>query len=402
MAKKGVIIAVSIVGLVISLLLLLWYYYPQMNIQGLSCSSNNGCEKLASSKYSTILNIPLSVFGIYLYLFTLYTSIIQLILNYETEINRLYNLLLLLLYISVLLVDAVLFSKMIKNSVYCFYCIGTYVVNLLIFSVYLLEINKTKVGKVSFILEYIRIFKNRDARVIMIMHLFSVILMIPAVDSINIYVKNYAGRRHSMQVLNDNISNIANKSSLDTSILPDSLIAVGSKEPVVIIYLFSDFLCSHCLQWHEVESKILEEYGDRVAIKYYIYPMDSRCNKYVSRTINPYSCEVNSAMILAAQNGLYEKLSNKYFEMVNGIGGRFSDKDLKFFDDFFEKNGVQTDYRQNLSIRNYLIKNIEYASRLAIHSTPTIIINNHPVRGMFEYEVYKTIIDSEILKVNKQ
>ena len=386
------------IGLIISLMLLLWHYNPQINIEGFSCGSNSGCGKLVSSNYSTFLNIPLPFFGIYLYIFTLYTSIIQLVINYNEEMNRLLDLVFLYVYMFVLFADLVLFSKMIQNDAYCLFCLGTYVVNLILFIIYLIMVIMFSSCKIRFLFKQFGIFKNKDVRAISIIYLVSIFLMIPAVDSINIYIRSHAARKRSTHVLNNNISDLAKKTTLDTSFLQDSLISIGSKKPVVTIWLFSDFLCSHCLGWHDIENRILEEYKDRVAIKYYLYPMDSRCNKYVTRTINQYSCEVNSAMILAAQTGLYDKLIKKYFKIVNRGGGRFSEKDLELVDDFFKNNGIKPDYRNNADIRDYLMKNIEYATRLAIFTTPTIIINNHPVRGLFEYDVYKRIIDSEIQK----
>ncbi len=80
------------------------------------------------------------------------------------------------------------------------------------------------------------------------------------------------------------------KFAVDTTKVP---IIGDPYAPKVIVILF-DYNCPHCRETHEMLEKTKQKYGNELAIVYLPVPLDSKCNKLVRHTspTNRYSCDL--------------------------------------------------------------------------------------------------------------
>ncbi|MBN2715251.1 MAG: thioredoxin domain-containing protein [Deltaproteobacteria bacterium] len=87
---------------------------------------------------------------------------------------------------------------------------------------------------------------------------------------------------------------------VETGVTEDGLPWIGAANPVVTITEFFDYECSHCRQALHGLHRLLEANPDRLRLVLRHFPLNSDCNRFISRPIYPYSC-VNAKMANCAR-----------------------------------------------------------------------------------------------------
>jgi uncharacterized membrane protein/protein-disulfide isomerase len=75
---------------------------------------------------------------------------------------------------------------------------------------------------------------------------------------------------------------------------PHAVPLVGSPDAPYVVSLFFDFKCSHCQRLHALLEEAIRRYNGALAFALCPAPLNTACNPYVSRDIEPYrdSCEL--------------------------------------------------------------------------------------------------------------
>ena len=160
----------------------------------------------------------------------------------------------------------------------------------------------------------------------------------------------------------------------------------GSQNPLIKVYVFTDFLCSACYKFYNTEKYMLAKYGDRVQFVYYHYPLDSTCNKYFDDTLYPESCTASKSMYAAAKAGFFEEYFFMHFHDYREIKENYGDKSAEYVlmivdrtSDKFNigKSKLKTfsDLFNSPSFPDEITDNIEFAEKMKISGTPTVYIN---------------------------
>lgn len=191
-----------------------------------------------------------------------------------------------------------------------------------------------------------------------------------------------------------------NSAPVENIILPDSRLVAGNPNAELKIIVFTDFLCSFCYKFFEVEEYLLERFKDRIKIEYHSFPLDRDCNATIQRTIYNNSCIASAAMIASAEQGLFSRYSTLHFHNYKSIKAVYNKEIAARLLNYM---GTATDTGRFIKIMDSqataeMIKNdIALAGQYKINATPTIFIGNKRITGARQKEEIEAIIE-EMLK----
>jgi serine/threonine-protein kinase len=95
--------------------------------------------------------------------------------------------------------------------------------------------------------------------------------------------------------------------------LPPARAVIGPQFPRLVLTEFTDTLCSHCAQMHEVLKELRIRFGpDAFSVAPHQYPLDSGCNSAIKGESNPVRC-------LAARVQICAEGAPNEFEFVGSL-----------------------------------------------------------------------------------
>ena len=179
--------------------------------------------------------------------------------------------------------------------------------------------------------------------------------------------------------------------------LPKSRLMEGSTDAKVQIVVFTDFLCSACYKLFQMETDLRSQYGDRIAVIYYNYPLDQACNSFVQHTVYPSSCMAAKAMLSAADMNVFSQYALSHFSRYAEYNkGRYNrERALETASGLVDAGQFQRKM-DSASIDEIVKRDIQLAKTLNIKVTPTLFINGKRMEGAPDKEVMERIIAKEI------
>jgi len=397
----------SVSGVLISGLLLYQHYFPDFEMGFLSCGKgfSNPCIAVGQSNYSMIFGIPVAAFGL---LYFILIAFLILIADYAQD--KYYKILCGLLFpliLAGLISDVILGIIMIKIGELCSLCVSTYVINILLFIMLFLFIKKYfNINNIKESLgDFFKPADSDEKASLSLSILFAFFLAFAIFTSANI-VKMKSGPAKTPESQKSKLLTNFFSQKQEQIDFPQSNLTIGKSDAKVKIYIFNDFLCSACYKLYQIEKFIVAKYKNKVQIIYYHYPLDSTCNKYVDDSVYPNSCLASQSMYAAAEAGFFEEYfythfsnySNYHdgFEKVN-IDSNLS-QTVKQFKIKPELNLKFETAMQNGSVKNQISAHIEFAEKIKIEATPTLVIAGRKVVGVPPRELLEAIIDTELSK----
>jgi|GEM_PF-6575815 hypothetical protein len=209
------------------------------------------------------------------------------------------------------------------------------------------------------------------------------------------YQKNAA----DMQIKSESIDRFISdfyKSSFSDMSLPEASIAYGSADSKIKIAIFTDFMCSACGKSHEVINRLIKKYPKDIYIQYYLYPLDSQCNKDIRITLYKNSCMLSKYMIMASIEGMYPETETYYYDKNSIIRNSFKRGDYSLLKEFFSSRGriIRPDIEREA--REIISRDVKLAGILGIESMPVMFINGRQINGAYPYEYIDAIIKIEL------
>lgn len=397
----------SVTGAVISGVLLYQHYFPDFEMGFITCGKgfSNPCITVGQSKYSILFGLPVASYGL---LYFILMSFLILVADYAQD--KFYKILCGIIFpliIIGLVSDVVLGILMIKIGEICQLCIFTYVINIILFIIMFMFIrnNFTKDEIISSITKYFKPDNSDEKATLSLSILFAFFLAFAVFTSTNI-IKMKAGVNKTPESQKSKLlANFYNQNPEQIDFIKSNL-KIGDDNAKVKIYIFNDFLCSACYKLYQVEKSIIAKYKNRIQIVYYHYPLDSACNRYMDDSVYLNSCMASQSMYAAAESGFFEE----YFYI------HFSD--YASYKDSFEKDNITNNLTQtgkqfkikpeskqkfesimeNKSGDSQIKEHIEFAEKLKIEATPTLIITGRKIVGVPPKEILESIIDTELSK----
>lgn len=397
----------SFSGAILSGILLYQHYYPEMELGFLSCGRgfSNPCIAVGQSPYASILGMPLAAFGIFY--FTLITFL-MLIADYAEEYY--YHIFMGLIFPIVIagtLTDVVLGIIMIKIGEICTLCLWTYIIN--VFFVIILFLYLKKISDRNKLIEIIKNFIRPDTpdrkAVLALFIVFVFFLAFSVFTGSNILKEKAGNNKAPKSQISKLVEGFYNQEPENIN-FPGSPLKLGNPEAKIKIYAFTDFLCSACYKFYQLEKYILAKYKNDVAIIYYHYPLDASCNRHMDDSVYPGSCLASKSVYAASEAGFF---SDYFFIHFSGYKG-YKDG---FTQDILNKNllsalkesgkGEQDKLKFTEAIKSQaaldqIKAHIEFAESIKIEATPTVYIGGRKIVGVPPKEFLDAIIINELKK----
>ncbi|MBN2039702.1 MAG: thioredoxin domain-containing protein [Spirochaetes bacterium] len=408
--KKYIVPAMilSIIGGFLSVLLLTQHYNVNSGIVTFLCgdSVNNFCKELSSSGYSTLFGYPVAVYGFLFYFFILINSIF---LFYAGEDYRYAYLFIALPLASAALIASVIFIIiMIKVQMFCSMCLLAHLINLLLLIVMLFYFRKIKSSEgfnVSSLLDkYTDIIKTSShARAALSIFIAFIIFFIFSVFSVSKVIDSGASRKASFKTLAYYLTRY-NKAEPEKLNLHNSTLVSGEEEAELKIIVFTDFLCSYCYKFHVIEKGLIKKFKDSIRFEYYNFPLDTQCNKNVTRSVYPNSCIASKAMFAAAKLGFFHEYINEHFNNYKELKKNYSLEKAAGLLNNIGRDSLKGKFISLVNSREISVmlqKDINAAKKNSINATPSIFIAGKRVGGVVPVQVFEAIISKELRKPGK-
>lgn len=406
-------IILTIAGAVLSGVLLMQHYYPDANMGFLSCGTgiDNPCLTVGLSDAGNFFGIPTAAFGLLFYLFFLF---VLLIADYAgAEYYELALYILLPLTAVSLVIDVILGILMIKMGEFCTHCFYTYLVNIALFILLIFiyrfirregETNSPLKERLRALLSIGETESHKKAAFSSFI-LFSILLVF-AVFSTNTVMTMKSGKNNiPRSQVQRFISDFYKKKPINMQI-PDSPYLLGEKKAPLTLYVFTDYLCSACYGFYKVEKYLLSRFKGKIRVMYYHYPLDSLCNRDVTRTVYKNSCIASRAMHAALDQGIFSPYIVQHFSRYKELRKDYSEEwATEILADIRKENSYLTTTSNQFKKIMYEPETTEMINRqidtsvaLKINATPTIVFQGRKIVGVPPAELMIPLIENELRK----
>lgn len=385
-AKRIAITLLALIGLGLSIELCVVYYNANFAIDAApsvcAISESMDCDGVAKTAYSQFLGVPLSLWGVCLYLFFLFMSFVDKIKNlpllgflnvFKNPLSYLHCVGLLSFIISM----GLAFISTNKINSICIFCFMTYFVNLFIALIakdwkqnILFEIKNS-------ITDFVEAIKVRKYAFwfVLIMLLFASVLFYTTVS--NVLTPQIAKQNEMKQAFK------TYKNSTEKNM-------IGPKDATLIIHEFMDFNCGGCFLANMYLHRIVSEFENVKVIQHNL-PFEKVCNPSLPIEGHEGSCLKAQYAIAAINQEMYWQMSDILFvenpqnekEIIEAA--RLADFDVKKLKE--DANSEE--------VKNVIAHNVKEADKLEIIGTPTIIVGMKKLLGVGSYQQLREDVKSQ-------
>lgn len=383
--KRFSLTGLSLIGLALAIELCVVYYNVNFaqNAAPSICAINESmnCDSVAATEYSQFLGVPLSLWGVCLYLFVLFMTFVDKIKNikflgflsvFKNQTCYIFCISLLSFVISMILAGISVF----KIHSICIFCFMTYVIDLLIAIVAknkeegLLYELKTSVND---FLEAIKVKRYAFWFVMVVLLFFSVVgyLAVSNILAPQIRNKNFL------------INNVFNYQKLSRGN------EIGPVNADVVIHEYIDFNCGGCFMAHLYMHRIVNEF-ENVKVVQHNLPLEAECNHNMKNPGHKNSC-------LKAKYAVAAGMQNKYWLMADLLFANGPDTEDEILTlakkSKFNMKRLIADKNSD-KVANKIKEFIAEADSREINGTPTIIIGMQKLLGVSSYPEFKKFVIS--------
>lgn len=384
--KKILMFALIFLGFIITVKLAIIFHSANYNDYALPsfCSINDfvDCDGIAKTRYSQAFGIPLAYWGIFLYSILAFLCFVDKLKNikylgflnvFKQPIAYISSISLLAFFCSIIL--AIISLYIIKKI--CILCVATYFIDLLIA---LLAADLSLKNAITYLkttlLDIIDGAKKYVKTTILLVLTMTCFLTYSTVTY------NFVPKLKDVRSIQKYRKMKFNPYRVKGNEL-------GNPNGVVIVELYSDFVCPLCYINNIMLHKAVSEFSN-VRVIHYNYPFDKECNPYISINMHPHACFMSKAALAAKKQNnywemsslLYEKKPKKIEKLLELVEELKFDKE-KFLSDFYSIKTIDE-----------LSYEISKASEKEIDATPTMIINGDLTVGVKPYHKLKEILKS--------
>jgi protein-disulfide isomerase/uncharacterized membrane protein len=364
---------------------------------GLLCGADNGlgCNSVSSSPYSSLLGLPLALWGAIFYATLFILGVGSLVLKRDDGdvfLRWAFYLAVLALAIDLYLAHTMIF----RIRAVCWLCITTYGINFAII-----------LGLVKLVWQpsgpghpLRSIFPGRKDEQDNNYYYRNVIKGLLIGGFLLIAVIGIAGSQFiTRSVTGNERERLAKVTETLSQQKPHRIDAtnrpyLGSKNAAVTVVEFSDFLCPYCAK----AAKYLKLAGsgnhDKARFVFRHYPLDKSCNRRLNSNVHPGACLLAEGAVCAHEQDKFWDFHDIAFE----TGGKISSAVVQ---DIAATIGMNMDtFNSCLASgrgRRVVAEDIDAAANAGVTGTPTLFINGRRLRG-----VPKPWVVNELLKFGER
>lgn len=387
--KRLFIIFLSLVGLITTIKLAIIYYDSNFNPYALPsfCSVNAliDCDGVAQTIHSQFFGIPLAYWGLFLYLFIIFLSLVENLKNikflgflevFKNPLAYISALGLISFLISMILAGISIFE--IKKI--CILCVFTYFLDLAIAIV-------ATDFKVGIIASFKTSFEDFINAIKVKQYMISFIVLILLTGSFLAYtsiscvftpqLKRYHEFKKYQKMQSDNPFKVSGN-------------VLGDPNAKLIVYVYTDYECPICRTYNVITHRAAQELGG-FKIVHKNLPLDCSCNKNLPAPFHKYSCLLARYAIAAENQDRFWDLNSELFEKQPK-----NEKEILELTKSMGFNNMELEKDAHSEATDEKLKqDIQNAIDLKIDGTPTIVINGKIYSGIKPYYELKEILIKE-------
>ena len=381
--KRILIVLLALIGLALSIELCVVYYNANFAADAAPsiCAINDmmDCDSVAKTSYSQFLGVPLSLWGVILYIFFLFMSFVDKIKNirflgflevFKNPASYIFCIALFSFIMSMILGGISVFKI---NSI-CIFCFMTYFIDLLIAIISKTKgISILKEVKISIndFIEAIKVKKYAISFVI-VMSIFAGILLFTYQTNI---LSPQTAEQIEMKKYFKNYDSITDGNTM------------GPKEADVIIHEYIDYNCGGCFLANLYLHRIVMEFENVKVIQHNV-PLERACNHNMQHEGHKNSCIKSKYALAAAKQNMYWQMSDILFEQSPENEKEIIEK-ARLLD--FDIKKLKEDANSE-EIAEELQESIKEADSKGITGTPTFLIGMRKIMGIGSYPALKQAV----------
>ena len=381
--KRILIVLLALIGLALSIELCVVYYNANFAADAAPsiCAINDmmDCDSVAKTSYSQFLGVPLSLWGVILYIFFLFMSFVDKIKNirflgflevFKNPASYIFCIALFSFIMSMILGGISVFKI---NSI-CIFCFMTYFIDLLIAIISKTKgISILKEVKIS-INDFIEAIKVKKYAIsfVVVMSIFAGILLFTYQTNI---LSPQTAEQIEMKKYFKNYDSITDGNTM------------GPKEADVIIHEYIDYNCGGCFLANLYLHRIVMEFENVKVIQHNV-PLERACNHNMQHEGHKNSCIKSKYALAAAKQNMYWQMSDILFEQSPENEKEIIEK-ARLLD--FDIKKLKEDANSE-KIAEELQESIKEADSKGITGTPTFLIGMRKIMGIGSYPALKQAV----------
>ena len=386
LSKHNLLVILTFLGILCCIELGIVYYNANFNLYAepsfCSMSEFIDCDSVAESSKAVFLGVPLTYWGMFLYLFILMLLNIDFLSKIKLKSREIFWFLKVFKnpysYISVLgLISFVISMCLAIISIFqiqkiCILCFVTYFINLAIgLAATDFQNGGIKKSLTDSICDFVSGIKEATVPFLVAIIIGGIFLGYTTIEmpfaSRKQSIKHYMFMKHNPYKISGNI--------------------LGNPNGKIKVHLYSDFVCPVCYSYNIMLHKLVKENKD-VLVIHHNFPLDKECNPYLEKQMHKRAGQMARYSIGAELQGkywdmatlLYERQPKNEDEAIN-LAKEIGLDIEKFKADI---NSKQTHDR--------IRKEIDDAISIGLDGTPNIIIDGNRYFGAKSYYELKEII----------
>jgi protein-disulfide isomerase len=146
---------------------------------------------------------------------------------------------------------------------------------------------------------------------------------------------------------------------------------------------FSDFMCPYCRSLAGAFANYVPQSGNRVAVYFKNYPLDTECNKNVSNSLHPGACWLAMGGVCAQQQGRFWPYHDRVFA-TNFANPKREDV-VKVATGAGLNTAAFESCLDTPQAREKLAAEIKEGAAAGVQATPTVFINGKKVPRMNDF-----------------
>ncbi|MBW2278415.1 MAG: thioredoxin domain-containing protein [Deltaproteobacteria bacterium] len=182
---------------------------------------------------------------------------------------------------------------------------------------------------------------------------------------------------------------------LPTGVTADGQHWIGAKDAVIDVVEYSDYQCPHCRRAHKNMRATTAVFSDTVRLVHHHMPVDHHCNPEVEKPFHERACELAAAVECAADQGAFWKMNDAVFSIQDQVSA--ADIDLE---QLASQIGLDVDAFAACVkagvVMGRIRKDLRAARKLSIPGTPTYFIHSQPYPGGIPEGIVRRAVDSAL------
>jgi protein-disulfide isomerase/uncharacterized membrane protein len=386
-----VILAASLTGAVISILLVREYYGISSGVIKEICTSSqtglNSCRTVAESPYAAVRGVPffsavpVAVFGFLFYGFVAVLGFLNLAVKDATNSRQRFALSSFLSLIGLAADAALLFLSLFVIRAVCSLCTLTYAATVVIFaaSVVPLAAGRPVRGLAT---EYGAFLVNELKSSWLIYGITAITVLAMGLGA-SYMTKLSFERYNSARYTDERVRNlvIAYRNTSPRSIDVDGSPRMGTNRSPITMVLFIDFTCDHCRDASAVLNELHERYSGKIAVYYKNYPLGGHCSGRAKGAYDPSAgaCMAAAGALCAHRQGKFHPVYRGLYEM-SARGAIFTKEAIRDLARSLDMSMPAYDScTASAETRERIARDIAEGDWLGITGTPRLYVNGREI-----------------------